>query len=49
MRAVLQRVLNASVAVDGNTVASIGKGLCVLCGFTHEDTEADLQHMTQKI
>ncbi|MFW5860940.1 MAG: D-aminoacyl-tRNA deacylase [Spirochaetota bacterium] len=49
MRAVLQRVLNASITVDGNTVASIGKGLCVLCGFTHGDTEEDLRRMIQKI
>jgi D-aminoacyl-tRNA deacylase len=49
MRAVSQRVLSASVTIDGNIVASIGKGLCVLCGFTHEDTDKDLQHMVNKI
>ncbi|MBO7482904.1 MAG: D-tyrosyl-tRNA(Tyr) deacylase [Kiritimatiellae bacterium] len=39
MKAWVQRVLEASVAIDGETVASIGKGLLVLFGVTHGDTE----------
>lgn len=49
MRAVIQRVTQATVAVEGNIIASIGKGLCVLAGFTATDTEKDLQYMCQKI
>jgi D-Tyr-tRNAtyr deacylase len=33
MRAVIQKVLNASVVVDGVTISSIGKGLMVLVGI----------------
>lgn len=39
MKAWVQRVLEASVTIDGKTVASIGKGLLVLFGVTHDDTE----------
>jgi D-tyrosyl-tRNA(Tyr) deacylase len=43
MRAVVQRVSSASVAVEGEIVGSIGAGLCVLVGVTHDDdmTRAD--------
>ena len=37
MRLCIQRVLEGSVAVDGTTLASIGKGLVVLVGFGQED------------
>lgn len=37
MRLVLQRVREASVAVGGRTIAAIGPGLLVLCGFGRED------------
>lgn len=39
MKAWVQRVSEASVTIDGKTVASIGKGLLVLFGVTHDDTE----------
>ena len=39
MKAWVQRVSEASVTLDGKTVASIGKGLLVLFGVTHDDTE----------
>ena len=37
MRAVVQRVSEASVTVDGEVVGEIGPGLCVLVGVTHDD------------
>ncbi len=38
MRAVVQRVTQARVDVDGETVGKIGTGLMVLLGVTHDDT-----------
>jgi D-tyrosyl-tRNA(Tyr) deacylase len=49
MRTILQRVTEASVAVDGQKVAKIGAGLLVLAGFEDCDTEADLDWMAGKI
>jgi D-aminoacyl-tRNA deacylase len=40
MRALVQRVLRASVKSEGELVGSIGPGLCVLVGVTHQDNEA---------
>ena len=40
MRALLQRVIRASVGVDGITIASIGPGVLVLLGVGHADDEA---------
>jgi D-tyrosyl-tRNA(Tyr) deacylase len=40
MRAVVQRVTEASVTVAGEVVGAIGPGLCVLVGVTHTDTSA---------
>ncbi len=41
MRLVVQRVREASVAIDGRTVAAIGRGLLILCGAARGDTEED--------
>lgn len=49
MRVVVQRVNEASVAVDGRTVGRIGAGLLVLAGFEAADGEADLVWMAGKI
>lgn len=49
MRAVLQRVVNASVAVDGNSVAAIGAGLLVLLGVATGDGETDVDYIARKI
>lgn len=49
MRAVLQRVLHASVEVDGTAVAAIGKGLMVLAGLHESDTERDMEYIAGKI
>jgi len=49
MRAVLQRVSNAAVEVDGEIVAQIGTGLLALVAFTATDTERELLWMANKI
>ena len=49
MRALVQRVLEASVAVEGRTVASIGRGLLVLCGVSPDDTGAERDWLARKI
>jgi len=50
MRAVLQRVLSAQVAVDGKIVGTIdGPGLLVYLGVTHEDGDEDVHWMARKI
>ncbi|WP_203294187.1 D-aminoacyl-tRNA deacylase [Luteirhabdus pelagi] len=49
MRAVLQRVSEASVEVDSKTVASIKHGLVVLLGIEDEDTSDDISWLTRKI
>jgi len=49
MRVVAQRVSSASVDVGGETVGAIGKGLLLLVGVTHDDTEADAKWMADKI
>jgi D-aminoacyl-tRNA deacylase len=50
MRAALQRVLKASVTVDGQVVGRIDRpGLCVLVGVTHSDDTAVAERMATKI
>lgn len=49
MRAVIQRVRQASVAVDGEIVGKIGPGLLVLAGFEAADDERDLVWTVGKI
>ncbi len=49
MRAVIQRVLHASVDSEGTRVGEIEKGFCVLLGVTHNDTEADAKKLAEKI
>jgi D-tyrosyl-tRNA(Tyr) deacylase len=49
MRVVLQRVSRASVAVAGEVVGRIGRGYCLLAGFTHSDSEAEVAWMADKI
>jgi D-tyrosyl-tRNA(Tyr) deacylase len=45
MRAVIQRVKNASVEVDGELVGKIGRGLLVFLGIGKDDTIQDIQWM----
>ena len=49
MRAVIQRVTHAEVAVSGKTVGAIGKGFMVLLGVKTGDTEKDALYMADKI
>lgn len=49
MRVVLQRVTRACVHVGGQLIGEIGHGLVVLLGVAHEDTEADIKYLVEKI
>ena len=49
MRAVVQRVSEASVSIDGATVGEIGEGLLVLLGAGAGDTERDLEYVASKV
>lgn len=49
MKAVVQRVTEARVTVDGETVGQIGKGFLVLLGVGQDDTEEDAQRLAHKI
>ncbi len=50
MRVVVQRVTRASVTVAGEVVGSIdGPGLCLLVGATHDDTQADVDRLADKV
>jgi D-tyrosyl-tRNA(Tyr) deacylase len=48
MRTVIQRVSEASVIVDGRTIASIGRGILVLAAFRTGDGAEDLDWMARK-
>lgn len=49
MKAVIQRVSEARVAVDGETVGAIGRGILVLLGVEKGDTERDAAWLAEKI
>lgn len=49
MRVVLQRVKEANVSVDGQTVGSIGPGYLILLGAEEEDTRQTVDKMVDKI
>ncbi len=48
MRAVVQRVNEASVSVSGQTVGSVGNGLLVYLGVMQDDTLLDVQYLADK-
>jgi D-tyrosyl-tRNA(Tyr) deacylase len=48
VRAVVQRVLSASVRVGGREISSIGPGLLVLLGISREDGERDIRYTVEK-
>ncbi|MDQ1163515.1 D-tyrosyl-tRNA(Tyr) deacylase [Chryseobacterium sp. SORGH_AS 447] len=49
MKVVVQRVSEASVKVDGQTVGEIGKGLMLLIGINENDEKSDADWLVQKI
>lgn len=49
MKAVIQRVENAALSVDGERVAAIGQGLVVYVGIEQSDTEADIIAFCKKL
>jgi len=49
MKAVIQRVSKASVTIEEKKVASIGNGLLILLGIVNEDTQEDINWLTNKI
>ena len=49
MRAILQRVTNASVEVEGKVVGRIQHGLMVLLGIAKDDNESDTAYVVEKI
>ena len=49
MRAVIQRVSQAKVEVDGQTVGRVGRGLLVYLGVGKDDTDDDAQFMAEKL
>jgi len=49
MRAVIQRVIQASVTIDGQPHAAIGQGLVVLLGIAAADQDEDLDWLCAKI
>ncbi len=49
MRALLQRVSEASVTVDGQTISAIGKGLLILLGIGHGDGEEQVRFLAEKV
>ncbi len=49
MRAVIQRVNEASVQIDGTIKDAIGNGFLVLLGIEHDDTTEDIEWLSAKI
>ena len=49
MRAVIQRVKEASVVIDGKVYSNIGRGFLVLLAVEEKDTEKDMEFLLKKI
>ena len=49
MRLLIQRVKRASVTIEGSERRDIGRGMCVLIGVTHGDTEANADWLADKM
>src|SRR5262245_12411135 len=49
MRALVQRVSEARVRIEGSVVGEIGRGLCVLVGVTHDDDDAVARKLADKV
>lgn len=49
MRLVIQRVLEASVTINGEIFSSIGNGLMILVGIEEADSDSDVEWLTSKV
>lgn len=49
MRAIVQRVKESSVSVDGKTIGEIKKGFTVLVGISKDDTIEDVKYLKRKL
>ena len=49
MKVVLTTVLQASVTINSKVVGQIGRGFCLLVGFTDGDNEETVEKMVEKI
>lgn len=49
MRLVIQRVLEASVTINGEIFSSIGNGLMILVGIEEADNDSDVEWLTSKV
>ncbi len=49
VRALVQRVSEASVTVEGETIGQIGPGILALIGITHNDAEAQAKKLADKV
>ncbi len=49
MKALVQRVADARVRIDGDVVGEIGPGLCVLVGVTHSDDGSTARRLAEKV
>lgn len=49
MRIVLQRVSRASVTIGGQVRGRVEQGFCILAGFAHADTAAEVEWMAEKV
>jgi len=49
MKAVIQRVIKASVSVDGKIISSIKNGLLILLGISNDDCTVDIAWLSRKI
>lgn len=49
MRALIQRVTQASVSIDGSEIGSIGPGLVILLGVADGDADSDAQYLADKV
>ena len=49
MKALIQRVKEASVKVEGKEISKIGQGFLVLVGITHTDTQKEADYLVKKV
>lgn len=49
MKALIQRISEAKVKIEGDTVAKIGRGILIFLGVEKMDTERDIEYLTKKV